>query len=88
MAAICTSASCTAAGVVDPALAEAAENSPEDIEAAFSDSTFASAVASRAQSAVSQVLGLTSSAGFLAMYNNSLTSGVSGLLSILYSNYL
>jgi hypothetical protein len=69
-------------------LAEAAKNNPEDIQAAFNDTTFATTVSAKARSAISQALGLTSGAGFLSMYTSSLNSGISGILTSLYSEYL
>ncbi|MFA6448615.1 MAG: flagellar filament capping protein FliD [bacterium] len=75
--------------VVDSAaLKEAAASNPEDIQTAFNDTTFVTTVAAKAKSAVSQMLGLTSGAGFLTMYTSSLSSGASGLLSRLISGYL
>jgi len=69
-------------------LADVAENNPGNIKAAFNDTTFAATISAKARSAISQVLGLNNSAGFLAMYTSNLNSGTSGLLSSLYSGYL
>jgi len=51
------------------------------IQAVFNDTTFVSTVTSKVKTSISQSLGISSGAGFLAMYSNSLSSGMSGLLS-------
>ncbi|HOO57002.1 MAG TPA: flagellar filament capping protein FliD [bacterium] len=69
-------------------LEEAAENNPEDIQAVFNDTNFITTVSSKARTAITQVLGLSSGAGFLSLYSSSLDSGLNGLLTSLYNSYL
>ncbi len=69
-------------------LEDTAETDPDKIKTVFNDTNFITAVSSKAKNAISQVLGITSGAGFMAMYTNSLNSGTSSMLSSIISNYI
>jgi len=69
-------------------LEEVAESKPKLIQTVFNDTNFITTVSSKAKGAISQVLGLTGGAGFMAVYNSSLNSGTSSLLSGIISSYM